>query len=145
MVCRATRAQGSKAAVDNDGRKKYSDKTVLLLYGGPNEHHEIAIEVDGEEEISTLQGVDVQTQRHDDGYTIIAWDISDDVEDRKVVRVQSDFYIYLLSEPTDPDSASALANRDHQIEMRLTIFGCRRRASRVTTVPPTSSSKPDTW
>lgn len=81
-------------------RKKYEDKTILVVYGGPNEHHEIAIENKKDDvKFSVLQGLeaDVQMKKADDDYTIIAWDISDDVDDRKIVRVHSDFYIYMLS------------------------------------------------
>lgn len=49
---------------------------------------------------------DVQMKKADDDYTIISWDISDDVEDRKIVRVHSDFYIYMLSKPTSSGSIS---------------------------------------
>lgn len=76
--------------------KKYDDKTILVLYGGPNEHHEIAIENDGSD-YNALQGQKDVKVKKADNYTIISWDISDDAEDRKVVRVHGDFYIYLLS------------------------------------------------
>lgn len=76
--------------------KKYDDKTILVVYGGPNEHHEIAIENDGDN-FNVLQGEEGVKIKKADDYTIIAWDISDDVDDRKVVRVHGDFYIYMLS------------------------------------------------
>ncbi|CAI6090445.1 unnamed protein product [Clonostachys chloroleuca] len=79
--------------------KKYDDKTVLVLYGGPNEYHEVAIE--GETEIKKedveVQSGDVKVQTSDKGYTILSWAISDNVKDRSVVLVQGDFYIYLLN------------------------------------------------
>ena len=79
--------------------KKYDDKTILVVYGGPNEHHEIAIENDKDVQFSVLQGpeADVKMEKADDDYTVISWDISDDVDDRKIVRVHSDFYIYMLN------------------------------------------------
>lgn len=78
-------------------RKKYDDKTVLVLYGGPNEHHEIAIEGKGSDDDEVLEGDNVELHEHDDGYTVVSWDISEDTEDRKVVKVHDDFYIYLLN------------------------------------------------
>lgn len=81
-------------------RKKYDDKTILVLYGGPNEHHEIAVEGKGSDSDKVLEGDNVKIQQSSDGYTIVSWDISDDVEDRKIVRVHGDFYIYLLSKFT---------------------------------------------
>ncbi|KFA69908.1 hypothetical protein S40285_07457 [Stachybotrys chlorohalonatus IBT 40285] len=82
--------------------KKYDDKTVLVLYGGPNEHHEIAVEGrsgnDKRQEGFEVEGENVTVEQAADGdYTIISWDISDDVEDRKVVRVNGNFYIYMLN------------------------------------------------
>ncbi|CAG9936567.1 unnamed protein product [Clonostachys rosea f. rosea IK726] len=79
--------------------KKYDDKTVLVLYGGPNEYHEVAIA--GETEIKSedveVQSGDVKVQTSDKGYTILSWAISDNVKDRSVALVQGDFYIYLLN------------------------------------------------
>jgi hypothetical protein len=79
--------------------KKYDDKTVLVLYGGPNEHHEIAVagkrEGDDDDGVD-VEGDEVNVDRHKDGYTVISWDISDDVKDRKIVRL-GNFHIYLLS------------------------------------------------
>ncbi|KAH7305960.1 beta-galactosidase [Stachybotrys elegans] len=79
--------------------KRYEDRTILVLYSGPNEHHEIAVEsregLISEGEI--LRGLAVNIQQAVSGYTIISWDMSDNVEDRKVVRVNGNFYIYLLN------------------------------------------------
>ncbi|KAF4124805.1 beta-galactosidase [Geosmithia morbida] len=77
--------------------KKYDDKTVLVLYGGPNEHHEIAVEDDGKSDYSILQGDRVSVERSDDDYIIISLDISDDVTDRKVVKMRDGLYIYILN------------------------------------------------
>lgn len=79
--------------------KKYDDKTVLVLYGGPNEHHEVAVEYEraGDDDDGVeVEGDEVNVDRSDDGYTIISWEISDSVEDRKIVKL-GDFHIYLLS------------------------------------------------
>lgn len=71
----------------------------MVLYGGPNEYHEVAIA--GETEIKSedveVQSGDVKVQTSDKGYTILSWAISDNVKDRSVALVQGDFYIYLLS------------------------------------------------
>ncbi|KAM0327577.1 hypothetical protein ACHAQA_005870 [Verticillium albo-atrum] len=72
--------------------KQYEDKTVLVLYGGPEEHHEIAIEGSGSDGDELLEGSDVKIEEAD-GYTIVAWDVT---TDRKVVRVHENLYIYLL-------------------------------------------------
>ncbi|KAG9254840.1 beta-galactosidase [Emericellopsis atlantica] len=79
--------------------KKYDDKTILVVYGGPNEHHELAVANDDNDFriLEGDEGENVSVQSAKDDYTIISWDISDDPEDRKVVRVHSDFYIYMLN------------------------------------------------
>ncbi|KAK1968963.1 family 35 glycosyl hydrolase [Colletotrichum sublineola] len=75
--------------------KKYDDKTVLVVYGGAGEYHELAVE--GEEpdvtDENVIEGSDV-TIEHKDGYTVLGWAVSDE---RKVVRVQESLYIYLLT------------------------------------------------
>ncbi|EEY23389.1 beta-galactosidase [Verticillium alfalfae VaMs.102] len=72
--------------------KKYDDKTVLVLYGGPDEHHEIAIEGAGSADSEVLEGSGVKIEDRD-GYTIVAWDVT---THRKLVRVHQDLYIYLV-------------------------------------------------
>lgn len=69
---------------------KYADKTVLIVYGGPGETHELALAVTG---LETLEGkVRSITTR---GYTLINWKTDGE---RKVVKVGvTDFiYVYLL-------------------------------------------------
>ncbi|KAL2754926.1 glycoside hydrolase family 35 protein [Sodiomyces alcalophilus JCM 7366] len=75
--------------------KRYDDKTVLVLYGGLGEHHEIAIDGKGSRCNGNriIEGSDVQFE-DGDGYTIVAWDVT---ESRKVVRVHGSLYIYLLA------------------------------------------------
>jgi hypothetical protein len=70
---------------------KYADKTVLVVYGGPGETHELALAATG---LETLQG-DVRSIATR-GYTVINWK-TDGL--RKVVKVGvTDFiYVYLLS------------------------------------------------
>jgi len=70
---------------------KYADKTVLVVYGGPGETHELAFAVTG---LETVEGnVRSITTR---GYTVINWNTDGE---RKVVKVGvSDIiYVYLLS------------------------------------------------
>ncbi|KAK2000895.1 family 35 glycosyl hydrolase [Colletotrichum falcatum] len=75
--------------------KKYNDKTILILYGGAGEHHELAVESDKarptDADVVEGSGVTVE-QKH--GYTVLGWAVSDD---RKVVRVHGDLYVYLLT------------------------------------------------
>lgn len=84
-------------------RKQYDDKTVLVLYGGLNEHHEIAVEDNGKGNYTVLQGKDAKVERAKDGYIIISTDISDDTSDRNVVRIRDNFYIYILSRSSSSD------------------------------------------
>ena len=76
-----------------DNRKKYDDKTVLVVYGGLDEHHEIAVQGSGSNNDNVIEGSDV-TITSKNGLTILGWAVSDE---RKVVRVHKDLYIYLLS------------------------------------------------
>ena len=69
---------------------KFADKTVLVVYGGPGETHELALAVTG---LETLEG-DVKSIATR-GYTVINWKTDGA---RKVVKVGvTDFiYVYLL-------------------------------------------------
>lgn len=73
---------------------KYEDRTVLVLYGGPGETHELVLDVTGYE---TLEG-EVRTIATR-GYTLINWNAT---EQRKVVKVGVDqfIYVYLLDRNT---------------------------------------------
>lgn len=68
---------------------------MLIVYGGADEHHELAIE--GEQadvtDANVIEGSDVTIEQKD-GYTVLGWAVSDE---RKVVRVHENFYVYLLS------------------------------------------------
>jgi beta-galactosidase GanA len=70
---------------------KYTDKTVLVLYGGPGETHELTLAVTG---YKTLEG-EVKTSATR-GYTLINWQAT---AERKIVRVgvaEPFIYVYLL-------------------------------------------------
>ncbi|KAK2028439.1 family 35 glycosyl hydrolase [Colletotrichum zoysiae] len=75
--------------------KKYVNKTVLVVYGGAGEHHELAVE--GEEvdvtDENVIEGSDVTVEQKD-GYTVLGWAVSDK---RKVIRVHGSLYVYLLT------------------------------------------------
>ncbi|OHW89603.1 glycosyl hydrolase family 35 protein [Colletotrichum incanum] len=75
--------------------KQYGDKTVLIVYGGADEHHELAVE--GEQadvtDENVIEGSDVSIEQKR-GYTVLGWAVSDE---RKVVRVHENLYIYLLT------------------------------------------------
>lgn len=70
---------------------KYADRTVLVLYGGPGETHELVLGVTGYE---TLEGDVLTTATR--GYTLINWKATGQ---RKVVKVgvgKPFIYVYLL-------------------------------------------------
>ncbi|KAF2189615.1 glycoside hydrolase family 35 protein [Zopfia rhizophila CBS 207.26] len=69
---------------------KYADKTVLIVYGGPDETHELTVAVTG---VDVLEG-DVKTMATR-GFTLINWKAT---PERKVVKVGVDqnIFIYLL-------------------------------------------------
>ncbi|KAF2496105.1 hypothetical protein BU16DRAFT_560944 [Lophium mytilinum] len=69
--------------------KKYASKTVLAVYGGPGETHEIAVQASD----ATLVEGSGPTISKKKGYTIVNWKAS---SDRKIVKVNSDVFIYLL-------------------------------------------------
>lgn len=66
-----------------------------MVYGGAGEHHELAVEGDQGEiaDEDVIEGSDVTIEQKD-GYTILGWAVSDE---RKVVRVHKNLYVYLLS------------------------------------------------
>ncbi|KAF2761706.1 family 35 glycosyl hydrolase [Pseudovirgaria hyperparasitica] len=74
--------------------KKYNEKTVLVVYGGPNEQHELAIEdtSEGYGSAETIEGSGVAIAQKT-GYTVLNWATS---SERKVVKTPSGLYVYLL-------------------------------------------------
>jgi Beta-galactosidase, domain 2 len=62
---------------------------VLIVYGGPNEQHEIAIQASS---ATIVEGYDV-TIAQEEGYSIVNWNSN---PERKIIKVDSDVYIYLL-------------------------------------------------
>lgn len=70
--------------------KKYSDKTVLVVYGGPDEHHELAIASCAN--ATLIEGSDV-TLQNKNGNAIIAFDSS---SDRRIVQLENNLFVYIL-------------------------------------------------
>ncbi|KAH6669703.1 family 35 glycosyl hydrolase [Plectosphaerella plurivora] len=69
--------------------KKYSDKTVLVLYGAVGEYHELAVEsVDGGK---VIEGPSLNIKVESD-YTVVGWNVA---EKRSVVQL-GDLHVYLL-------------------------------------------------
>jgi hypothetical protein len=69
--------------------KKYSDRTILILYGGPGEHHEVAVKTNATAQ--TMEG-DGVTSDVNYGAVILSWDTS---ATRRIVLL-GEIYIYLL-------------------------------------------------
>lgn len=85
-------------------RKEYTEKTVLILYGGKGEHREVAVEAS---EATAVEGQDVKIDDVD-GYTVLGWD---DTDDRNLVRVGENLYIYLFSESKPHATETQADNR----------------------------------
>lgn len=87
--------------------KKFADKKVLIVYGGENEHHEIAVSSKSEPSIVEGPESGISTKVLDNS-VVIAWDVS---PTRRIVKVD-DLQIFLLGE---------LSVNIHLFGMRLTI------------------------
>lgn len=71
--------------------KKFHGKRVLIVYGGPNERHELA--VSRSRKAYVLEGPDVKIKRIDD-YIVLNWETS---SERRIVKV-GDLEIFILGE-----------------------------------------------
>jgi hypothetical protein len=69
--------------------KAFADKTIVVVYGGPNELHELAIISNST--ATTIEGTGITTQSAD-GTTILNWQTS---TTRRVVQVGS-LFVYIL-------------------------------------------------
>ena len=76
-------------------RKKYAEKTVLVLYGGAGEQHEMALEDNSGCDI--VEG-DSATITKFQTVTTVSWTVHGP---RKVVRCSKSLYVYLLG--TNPE------------------------------------------
>lgn len=71
--------------------KKYGSRSIVVVYGGPNERHELAVsETSG---ASAVEGSGVKLANRN-GNTILNWQTG---PKRRVVRVGSDLYIIIVS------------------------------------------------
>lgn len=71
--------------------KKFHDRKVLVVYGGPDERHELAIS--GSAKASVVEGSGVKIESIDD-YVVLNWETS---QERRIARVK-DFDIFILGE-----------------------------------------------
>lgn len=71
--------------------KKYGDRIIVVVYGGPNEQHELA--VSNTSGATTVEGSGVKFA-HRNANTILNWQID---SKRRVVRVGSHLYIVIIS------------------------------------------------
>ena len=69
--------------------KKFGDKTIVILYGGPDEMHEVCVK--GDEKITTHEGPSLRVQRNTDNVTF-QWNTS---PTRQVIQY-GNLVIYLL-------------------------------------------------
>ncbi|KXJ91390.1 family 35 glycosyl hydrolase [Microdochium bolleyi] len=72
--------------------KKYGDKTVLVVYGGPNEVHELAVEGHTPSQCELLSGSGVKIESKG-GYVVANWAVT---SERKVVRIGT-LTVYMLN------------------------------------------------
>jgi hypothetical protein len=72
---------------------KYDDKTVLVVYGGPGETHELAIDATG---LEVLEG-DVQSTVTS-GHTILNFKADETRKVAKVVAGDHPIYVHMLGE-----------------------------------------------
>ena len=70
--------------------KKYSSKTILVVYGGPNEQHEFAICTGGN--ATLVEGSDV-TIGYRDGASVVNFPTS---SERRIVQFSNNLYVYIL-------------------------------------------------
>lgn len=70
--------------------QKYADKTVLVVYGGPNEAHELAFSSGKNATLIEGSGVTITAK---DGATIIHWSVT---PTRKIAKVGESLYVYIL-------------------------------------------------
>lgn len=71
-------------------RKRFSSKTVLVLYGGLNETHEVAFSGCNNYEVIEGAGLNLQAQN---GNLLANWAVT---PERKVIRVEKNLFVYLL-------------------------------------------------
>lgn len=70
--------------------KQYGDRTVLVVYGGPSEQHELAVSDGGEATVIEGEGVQMGNKN---AATVLNWETT---SSRKVVQLGCGLYIYIL-------------------------------------------------
>ena len=76
-------------------RKAFDDRTILVVYGGPGEHHELAVSNGGK--ASIIEGADVEIGQKS-GTTVLNWDVS---AERRIVNLGCGLSVYILGKLTD--------------------------------------------
>ncbi|KAF2145801.1 glycoside hydrolase family 35 protein [Aplosporella prunicola CBS 121167] len=71
-------------------QKKYDDKTVLVVYGGPEELHELAFSDATGAKLVEGSGVTIASKN---GATVLNWKTT---TSRRIVKVEDDLYVYIL-------------------------------------------------
>lgn len=101
--------------------KKFDDKKVLVLYGGPNEHHEFAVSHDGSSKakFSMIEGPESGFAARDiQRATVISWDVSPkrrivEVEDLTVILLdRNSAYNYWVPELPERGSSPGLPTQE---------------------------------
>jgi len=77
--------------------KKFGDEKVLVLYGGPDEHHELAISTKSSASVveGSSSGINIKKKGNAE---VIGWDVS---SSRRIVKV-GDLKVLLLGKFSDP-------------------------------------------
>jgi hypothetical protein len=98
--------------------KKYGDKRVLVVYGGPNEEHELAVSDGGKAD--TIEGSDVKTETKN-GATVLHYTTS---PERRVVELENGLYVYLLGKfLTLRTMISSAMTNDHRSQLGIQLLG----------------------
>jgi beta-galactosidase len=82
--------------------KKFGDSKVLVLYGGPGEHHELAVSLKSDVQVVEGSNSEVTSKKVGD-VVVVAWDVS---SSRRIVQI-GDLKIFLLGKYSARDSYSS--------------------------------------
>lgn len=73
--------------------KNFGDSKVLILYGGPGEHHELAVSLKSDVQVVEGSNSEFKSKKVGD-VVVVAWDVS---PSRRIVQI-GDLKIFLLGE-----------------------------------------------
>lgn len=73
--------------------KNFGDSKVLILYGGPGEHHELAVSFKSDVQVVEGSNSEFKSKKVGD-VAVVAWDVS---PSRRIVQI-GDLKIFLLGE-----------------------------------------------